>query len=94
MRFSPFVERISGQGVAAWDIHNAAFEARRCGEDVIILSVGDPDFPTPDFITDAAIQALREGDTHYTEIAGRQALRRPSPHAMASCSTVSCKRQT
>lgn len=75
MRFSPFVERISGQGVAAWDIHYAAFEARRRGEDVIILSVGDPDFPTPDFITDAAIQALREGDTHYTEIAGRMALR-------------------
>src|SRR5437868_4781500 len=75
MRFSPFVERISGQGVAAWDIHYAAFEARRRGEDVIILSVGDPDFPTPDFITDAAIQALREGDTHYTEIAGRPALR-------------------
>jgi arginine:pyruvate transaminase len=75
MRFSPFVERISGDGVAAWDIHNAAFEAQRRGEDVIILSVGDPDFPTPDFITDAAIEALREGDTHYTEIAGRQALR-------------------
>lgn len=75
MRFSPFVERISGQGVAAWDIHNAAFDAQRRGEDVIILSVGDPDFPTPDFITDAAIHALREGDTHYTEIAGRLALR-------------------
>ncbi|EJM62804.1 aminotransferase class I/II-fold pyridoxal phosphate-dependent enzyme [Pseudomonas sp. GM48] len=75
MRFSPFVERISGQGVAAWDIHYAANAAQRKGEDVIILSVGDPDFPTPDFITDAAIHALREGDTHYTEIAGRQALR-------------------
>ncbi|MHC8319971.1 aminotransferase class I/II-fold pyridoxal phosphate-dependent enzyme [Pseudomonas sp. GB2N2] len=75
MRFSPFVERISGDGVAAWDIHNAAYEAKRRGEDVIILSVGDPDFPTPDFITDAAIHALREGDTHYTEIAGRHALR-------------------
>ena len=61
MRFSPFVERISGQGVAAWDIHYAASAAQRKGEDVIILSVGDPDFPTPDFITDAAIQALREG---------------------------------
>ncbi|KPA91139.1 aminotransferase class I/II-fold pyridoxal phosphate-dependent enzyme [Pseudomonas asplenii] len=75
MRFSPFVERISGQGVAAWDIHHAAFEAQRRGEDVIILSVGDPDFPTPDFITETAIEALREGDTHYTEIAGRLALR-------------------
>jgi arginine:pyruvate transaminase len=75
MRFSPFVERISGQGVAAWDIHHAAFEAQRQGEDVIILSVGDPDFATPDFITDSAIQALRGGDTHYAELAGRLALR-------------------
>lgn len=75
MRFSPFVERIAGHGVAAWDIHHAAFDAERDGEDVIILSVGDPDFPTPHFITDAAVQALRSGDTHYTDVAGRPSLR-------------------
>ncbi|WP_240164289.1 pyridoxal phosphate-dependent aminotransferase [Pseudomonas allii] len=75
MRFSPFVERIAGQGVAAWDIHHAAFHAASQGEDIIILSVGDPDFATPSFITDAAVSALRDGDTHYTEIPGRPALR-------------------
>ena len=75
MRFSPFVERIAGQGVAAWDIHHAAFQASSKGEDIIILSVGDPDFATPSFITDAAVDALRQGDTHYTEIPGRPALR-------------------
>lgn len=75
MRFSPFVERIAGQGVAAWDIHHAAYQAASQGEDIIILSVGDPDFATPSFITDAAIDALRQGDTHYTEIPGRPALR-------------------
>ncbi|WP_350615633.1 aminotransferase class I/II-fold pyridoxal phosphate-dependent enzyme [Pseudomonas sp. HY7a-MNA-CIBAN-0227] len=75
MRFSPFVERIAGQGVAAWDIHHAAFQASSKGEDIIILSVGDPDFSTPAFITDTAINALRQGDTHYTEIPGRPALR-------------------
>lgn len=75
MRYSPFTSRIAGQGVAAWDIHNAALEARASGKDVIILSVGDPDFATPSFITDAAIQALRAGDTHYCEISGRPALR-------------------
>jgi arginine:pyruvate transaminase len=75
MRFSPFVERIAGQGVAAWDIHHAAWEAQRNGEDVIILSVGDPDFTTPDFITQAAVEALKGGDTHYTDIPGRPALR-------------------
>ncbi|AZE67083.1 L-aspartate aminotransferase apoenzyme [Pseudomonas synxantha] len=75
MRFSPFVERIAGQGVAAWDIHHAAFQAASQGEDIIILSVGDPDFATPSFITDAAVNALHMGDSHYTEIPGRPALR-------------------
>lgn len=75
MRFSPFVERIAGQGAAAWDIHFAAWQAHCAGEDVIILSIGDPDFATPDFITEAAVDALRAGDTHYTEIPGRPALR-------------------
>ena len=32
MRFSPFVERISGQGVAAWDIHYRALALREQGE--------------------------------------------------------------
>src|SRR5471032_3574140 len=75
MRFSPFVDRIAGHGVAAWDIHHAAYNAQREGVDVIILSVGDPDFATPDFITEAAVSALRAGDTHYTDIAGRPDLR-------------------
>lgn len=76
MRFSPFIERIAGQGVAAWDIHYAAWQAQRQGEDVIILSVGDPDFSTPDFITEAAVSALRAGDTHYTDVPGHPELRR------------------
>jgi arginine:pyruvate transaminase len=75
MRFSPLVERIAGYGVAAWDIHHEAFEAQRQGSDVLILSVGDPDFATPDFITEAAVGALQAGDTHYTDIAGRPDLR-------------------
>lgn len=75
MRYSPFTDRIAGRGVAAWDIHHAAVIEAREGRDVIILSVGDPDFPTPPFITEAAVRSLHEGDTHYCEIPGRPALR-------------------
>ena len=75
MRFSPLVERIAGRGVAAWDIHYAAFESQRDGADVIILSIGDPDFATPEFISQAAINALQQGDTHYADVAGRPRLR-------------------
>ncbi|MDY7535232.1 aminotransferase class I/II-fold pyridoxal phosphate-dependent enzyme [Pseudomonas sp. Bout1] len=75
MRYSPFVERISGESVSAWDIHYAAVEARGRGEDVIVLSVGDPDFATDSAICEAAVDALRAGDTHYTHVLGRPALR-------------------
>jgi len=75
MHFSSLVHRIAGEAVDAWQIHSAALAAELRGEDVIILSVGDPDFSTPEQITEAAVQALRAGDTHYTPIPGRDALR-------------------
>jgi len=75
VRFSSLVERISGERVAAWDIHYAAHAARARGEDVILLSVGDPDFDSPEIATEAAVAALRGGDSHYTEVAGRAGLR-------------------
>ena len=75
MRYSPLVERIGGRRVTAWDLHYQASAAAARGEDVIVLSVGDPDFATPAPITAAAIAALQEGDTHYVEPTGRLALR-------------------
>ncbi len=72
---SPLVERIAGRGAAAWALHQKAMAAKRRGEDVIVLSVGDPDFATPPGVVDAAIEALRAGDTHYAPIVGRPSLR-------------------
>lgn len=46
------------------------------GRDVIILSMGEPDFDTEDFIKDAGIAAIRNNDTKYTEVAGTRALRK------------------
>jgi aspartate/methionine/tyrosine aminotransferase len=74
-RFSSMVDRVGGPGAAAWEIHYAAAQARRRGEDVILLSVGDPDFATPPTIVEAAIDALRSGDTHYADVQGRPGLR-------------------
>ena len=75
MRFSSLVDRIDSPGAAAWHIHHAARSAQARGEDVILLSVGDPDFDTPVPIVERAVAALRAGDTHYTPIAGKPALR-------------------
>lgn len=45
------------------------------GVDIIHLEVGEPDFATPEPITQAAIQALNEGKTHYTPALGLPELR-------------------
>ena len=45
------------------------------GVDVIDLSLGEPDFPTPAHIVDAAYEAAKRGDTLYTAPAGTPALR-------------------
>src|SRR3984885_1427238 len=75
MKYSNLVERISGDGADAWKTHYAASSAHDRGEDVIILSVGDPDLDTPQPVLERAIEALRSGDTHYTAVTGRGALR-------------------
>ncbi len=75
MQFSPLVTRISGDGASAWLTHYEAVAARERGEDVIILSVGDPDLDTPTPVVERAIEQLRAGDTHYVAAAGRLALR-------------------
>ncbi len=75
MKFSPLVERISGEGAEAWVMHYAAREAQARGEDVIMLSIGDPELQTPAPVLERAIEALRAGDVRYTPAAGRPMLR-------------------
>ena len=75
MKFSALTGRIGGTGADAWLTHYEAVAALERGEDVIILSVGDPDIATPAPVLERAIEQLRRGDTHYVAAAGRLALR-------------------
>ncbi|GER04319.1 hypothetical protein JCM17846_20010 [Iodidimonas nitroreducens] len=52
-----------------------AAELRAQGRDVIGLGAGEPDFDTPDPIKEAAIAAIRAGDTKYTKADGTPALK-------------------
>ena len=45
-------------------------ELRAQGFDVIDLSLGEPDFDTPQHIKDAAIKAINDNFSHYTPVAG------------------------
>ncbi|GHC34846.1 aminotransferase class I/II-fold pyridoxal phosphate-dependent enzyme [Aidingimonas halophila] len=53
----------------------AAQARERAGHDVIHLEVGEPDFPTPAPVLEAAHQALTDGQTRYTPATGLPALR-------------------
>src|SRR5215472_6631713 len=69
-------ERMSRIGVeSAFDVlvRARALEAR--GRSVVHLEIGEPDFPTPAHIVDAAKQALDEGWTHYGPTQGLPELR-------------------
>ncbi len=52
-----------------------ARELKAAGHDVIGLGAGEPDFDTPDNIKEAAIAAIRAGDTKYTAVDGTPALK-------------------
>ena len=53
-----------------------AREMRAAGKDVIGLGAGEPDFDTPNNIKNAAIKAIRSGDTKYTAVDGTLALKK------------------
>lgn len=57
------------------DVLERAKEIEAKGESVIHFEVGEPDFPTPDVISEEAIRAIKEGDTKYTHSLGILELR-------------------
>jgi aspartate aminotransferase len=56
-------------------VTNLARELKAQGRDVIGLGAGEPDFDTPDHIKEAAIAAIRAGETKYTAVDGTPALK-------------------
>ncbi len=57
------------------DVLERAHELEREGRHIIHLQIGEPDFPTPACICDAACDAIRGGETHYTHSLGLIELR-------------------
>jgi arginine:pyruvate transaminase len=75
MRFSPLSDRLARDDTQAWNVHRLASEMRARGEDVIMLTIGDPDFETPPVVVEAAYASMRAGRTHYAYSQGDPALR-------------------
>ena len=73
MQFSVNVEKLKPSATIA--VSTLAKKLASEGRDIINLSAGEPDFDTPAFISDAAINGIRNGRTRYTPPAGIPELR-------------------
>ncbi len=73
IRLSRRVEELCPSSTVA--VGKAAKCLAASGVDVVDFGLGEPDFPTPDFVARAGISAIERGRTKYTETAGAPALR-------------------
>ncbi|MDG4945174.1 pyridoxal phosphate-dependent aminotransferase [Weeksellaceae bacterium KMM 9713] len=68
MQLSPRLQNLKPSATIAMSVK--ARELKAEGRDIISLSLGEPDFETPDFIKEAAIQAIKENYNQYTPVGG------------------------
>ena len=82
--------RLDTDSAEAWQVHSDALQLQKQGEDVVILSIGDPDFRTPEPIIDNAVSHMRVGRTHYSPALGELNLRRAVADYEARVSSHGC----
>lgn len=81
MQISDRVNSLAASATLAMSQKSAELKAQ--GVDVINLSVGEPDFPTPDHIKQAAKEAIDQNFTFYTAVAGYPSLRKAISEKLA-----------
>ncbi|MGH9354796.1 MAG: pyridoxal phosphate-dependent aminotransferase [Terriglobia bacterium] len=73
LRLAQRMSRLGTEG--AFEVLGRAKQLESEGRDIIHLEIGEPDFPSPPHVVEAAIRALRDGWTHYGPPAGLPSLR-------------------
>ena len=76
LKFSAASDRLAQPSSDVWRVHYEALDRLEQGDDILLLSVGDPDFDTPREITDEVIRAITAGRTHYSPAQGELSLRK------------------
>jgi arginine:pyruvate transaminase len=66
MRYASITRRLEGLGADKWAVHYAALAKIEAGEDVLMLSIGEPDFTPPPAIAEVAKQAIDAGRVKYS----------------------------
>ncbi len=66
MRYASVTDRLSGLAGAKWALHARARAMKAAGEEVIELTIGEPDVPTPTRLMETAARAMMSGRTGYS----------------------------
>jgi aspartate aminotransferase len=74
MKFADGIYRLGTE--TAFEVLAKARALEAEGKNIIHLQIGEPDFPTPKNICDAAVRSIQAGDTHYSPAAGTLEMRK------------------
>lgn len=74
MKFADGIYRLGTE--TAFEVLAKAKALEAEGKSIIHLQIGEPDFPTPKNICDAAVRSIQAGDTHYSPAAGTMEMRK------------------
>ncbi len=74
MKYASVTDRLAGLGGAKWEIHARARALKAAGADIIELTIGEPDIPTPERFVAAAAAAMTAGRTGYSNGRGEPGL--------------------
>lgn len=66
MKFASITDRLSQLGSEKWQVHIEGKRRRAAGEDLIFLSIGEPDLPPPEAVLDVARRNIRQGKVSYS----------------------------
>ncbi|MFT7058971.1 MAG: arginine:pyruvate transaminase [Pseudorhodobacter sp.] len=74
MKYAAITDRLAGLGGAKWAIHTRARDLKAQGRQIIELTIGEPDVPTPAELMQVAARAMLDGRTGYSNGQGETAL--------------------
>lgn len=75
MKTTDVTARLASFGGAKWDVHLTARKRMAAGEDIVEMTIGEPDVPVPSELMEQAVTSMRAGRTGYSDGRGELNLR-------------------
>lgn len=73
MRYAAVTSRLAGLGSAKWELHQRARALEAAGRDIVEMTIGEPDVPTPHALIEATSRAMEAGRVGYSNGQGEPA---------------------